>query len=102
MNLSETINRTVKLAMDDGRATSVRDAIALFSTFTLQFVVQPGFSRSISAQAALLTLINAAPRTFLGGVTVHGDTEEKFTLGPVNGATLSEVATRYSAVVVRQ
>lgn len=39
MELAETLNRTVKLAMDEGRAASYEEAQALFASFRLRISV---------------------------------------------------------------
>lgn len=92
MELVETLNRTIKLAMDEGKAGSYDEATALFTTFKLRISVGPGFSKCPAAEAALLTLLNAGPRTFLGGIQVDGPLKEQFTQAWFAGLTLAEVA----------
>jgi hypothetical protein len=92
MELAETLNRTVKLALDQGVASTIGDALALFGGFRLHLHVPPGFSRSPGLEAAVLTLLNAAPRTFLGGVAVSGSLDERCTLAWFSGRSLREVA----------
>lgn len=92
MELLETLNRTMKLAMDEGKVDSYEAAQVLFATFRLRICVQPGFSRVPAAEAAVLTLLNAAPKTFLGGVEVAGALDERCSMAWFKARCLSEVA----------
>ena len=56
MELVDELNRTVKLALDEGRAGSLAEAQALFEGFRLQIAIGDGFTRSPAAEAAALTL----------------------------------------------
>ena len=69
---ASTLHRTAKLFMDDGSAASAEDALDRLRGFGLTIVVGPAVARSGGAQIALLTLVNVARRTFLGGVEVMG------------------------------
>ncbi|WP_175916069.1 ThiF family adenylyltransferase [Burkholderia sp. BCC1638] len=99
MDLIETLNRTMKLAMDDGRVASYEEAKALFESFKLRIHVQPGFTNVPAAQAAVLTLLNAAPKTFLGGVELTGAVHERCTMAWFAGQTLGKVAQSFGAFV---
>lgn len=92
MELAESLNRTMKLAMDEGRVQSYQEAIALFASFRLRLQVSPGFTASPGAEAAVLTLLRAAPKTFLGGVELVGPHDEPCTLAWFAGKPLSAVA----------
>ena len=92
MELVEELNRTVKLALDDGRVASLAEAQALFEGFRLRIVVGSGFAKSLAAEAAVLTLVTAAPKTFRGGVEVVGATDERCTLAWFANRSLAEVA----------
>lgn len=81
MDLIESLNRTLKIALDDGTAASLEEAAALFQSFHIQILVGPEVTASRALQACLLTLLNAAPRTFHGEVTVTGDLDCKFDIG---------------------
>jgi len=72
---SDTLHRGAKYFMDSGRASNHREAIDLLSTFGLYIAVGPELAYSRDHQIALLTLVNVARRTFLGGVHVGGHTE---------------------------
>lgn len=92
MELIETLNRTMKLAMDEGMVGSYEEAQALFSTFKLRIRVQAGFTAVAAAEATVLTLLNAAPKTFLGGVELVGPLEERCTRAWFASMSLGEVA----------
>src|SRR5450631_1233909 len=96
---SESLNRTVKLALDDGSATSLEEAIERFRSFRVGIDVRAGAMKSPGLEAALLTLLNAAPRTFLGGVEVFGDVDQPLHLAWFNGTTIKETAISFGATV---
>lgn len=101
MELLETMNRTMKLAMDEGRVGSYEDAQSLFCSFKLRVIVQPGFSRAQAAEAAVLTLLNAAPRTFLGGVELVGALDERCTMAWFMGKSLGDVAQEFGVTTAK-
>jgi hypothetical protein len=93
MNLAESLNRTVKLAMDEGRVQSYQEAIELFRSFRIRLLVAPGFSSIPGVEAAVLTLLRAGPKTFLGGVELVGPFDERCTLAWFANKSLGDVAT---------
>lgn len=95
MELLERLNRTMKMALDDGTASSVEMAEQLFQSFHVQLVVGREIVGNRPLQATLLTLLNAAPRTFLGDVTVSGELDVQFDIGWYQGETVRTVAARY-------
>ena len=92
MNLAETLNRTMKLAMDEGRVQSYQEAVALFRSFRIRLQVAPGFSAIPGVEAAVLTLLRAGPKTFLGGVELVAPLHECCTLAWFAGKSLGDVA----------
>lgn len=64
------LHRTAKYFMDNGRAQSHEAAMAMLESFGLNIVVGAAVANSIDHQVALLTLVNLARRTFLGGIRV--------------------------------
>ncbi len=68
----ETLHRTAKYFMDSGRAATHEAAMGLLEQFELTICVGGGIAHSAHQQTALLTLVNTARRTFLGGVEVSG------------------------------
>ena len=81
---ANTLHRTAKLFMDNGRVGSHDEAMALLGQFGLTVYVGPELTDSVHHQNALLTIVNMASRTFLGGVEVVGlpDTQSISPLAP--------------------
>ncbi|MGY4511388.1 hypothetical protein [Bradyrhizobium sp. USDA 3650] len=69
---SSTLHRGAKYFMDSGRAATHGEAMAILQSFGLTILVGPDIATSRDEQVALLTLVNAARRSFLAGVTVVG------------------------------
>ncbi len=69
---ASTLHRTAKLFMDNGRAGSHDEAMALLGQFGLNVHVGPELRHSVDHQNALLTLVNIASRSFLGGIHLVG------------------------------
>jgi hypothetical protein len=101
MELLETLNRTMKLAMDEGRVSTYEEAQALFRSFRLRISVSAGFAAAPAAEAAVLTLLNAAPRTFLGGVELVGALQERCTRAWFAGEPLGRVAETFGVTVAQ-
>lgn len=66
------LHRTAKYFMDTGTASTHEEAVSLLHTFGLTIYVGDEVRKSESHQSALLTLINVARRTLLGGVEIVG------------------------------
>ena len=84
---SDRLHRGVKLALDSGEVSSIEEAQRLFETYRLVVAVGPDIARSATRQAALLTTVNAARRSFLGGVEVVGLPHGSNLLVPWRGFT---------------
>src|SRR5581483_8703993 len=67
---ADSLHRTVKLLIDSGKCESPEEAEAYLRTLVLQVAVGPEIATDLAAQAALLTIVNAGQRAFLGGVRV--------------------------------
>lgn len=94
------LHRTAKYFMDNGRASTHEDAIAILKTFGLVVIAGPELATSISHQAALLTLVNLARRTLLCGVHVCGIAEDIPCLSPVSKApSLAEAVVELGGVI---
>ena len=74
-NLHESLNRTVKLAIDSGEAASIEEAENIFRGYCLAIEIGPDVAESSTLQAMVLTTVNTARRCFLGGVYVAGAIE---------------------------
>ncbi len=62
------LHRTAKYFMDNGRAATHGDAMSILRSFGVSIRVGAQAASSIAHQVALLTLVNLARRTLLGGV----------------------------------
>ncbi|AWO92683.2 MULTISPECIES: ThiF family adenylyltransferase [Bradyrhizobium] len=81
--IADELHRTAKIALDTGEVVSIDDAMRIFAGYQAQFVLGPEVADSASLQAAILTAVNCATRTLLGGVTVIGvDTPLRVALPP--------------------
>lgn len=69
----DDLHRLVKQLMDNGTATTVAEAEAIFSGYKLAIDYVPGDADETCQQTILLTCVALAKRVFLGGVTVIGD-----------------------------
>jgi hypothetical protein len=67
-----TLHRTAKYFMDDGRAKSPEEAMGILRGFDLSVFVGPEIVTSVYHQTCLLTLVNCGHRTLLGGIEVIG------------------------------
>jgi len=67
----DRLHRTAKYFMDSGRAATAEDAVDMLSRFGLAITVDAAAAATLNGQIALLTLVNAARRTMLGGVEVE-------------------------------
>jgi hypothetical protein len=74
------LHRTAKYFMDSGRVETHDDAMALLERFGLTVIVGPELVHSADHQIALLTLVNVARRTLLGGIEIVGVPEEALCL----------------------
>lgn len=68
--IGDSLNRSVKLAMDSGEAVTLDEARRIFEGYRLCVQVGTDIAYSPTLQAALLTTVNAGRRCFLGGVEV--------------------------------
>ena len=90
---ANTLHRTAKYFMDNGRAESHDDAMALLNSFGLNIFVGSEIVNSIHHQSALFTLVNIARRTFLGGVQVVGLPNARSVSPLAPNASLEEAVT---------
>ncbi len=69
--IGNELNRSIKLAIDSGEASTIDEARVIFEGYRLAISVGPDIASSATKQAALLTAVNTARRCFLGGVEVQ-------------------------------
>lgn len=63
-------DRVAKIFLDSGEVQTAEDGLQRLRSFRLNVVVGQQIVTSQTMQAALLTIVNAAARSFLGGVSV--------------------------------
>lgn len=97
---ADALHRTVKLELDEGRATSFDEAKAIAAGYVLQIDVGPEAATSATAQAALLTAVNTAARAFLGGVFVRTTTDTVLATRWAAGQTLADAVRTYGGRMV--
>ncbi len=68
----DQLHRHIKLALDTGEAASLEEAQGIFDRYRLGILVGSSAAHSPTLQAAILTAVNTARRSFLGGVYVQG------------------------------
>lgn len=96
----DSLSRTAKILMDSGAAASERDATAQLHGFVLQVLVGRGLGANRSRQAALLTIVNAGARAFLGGIRVCLDEDIEVVVGWQQGSSMSQAIAHYGGTVV--
>jgi hypothetical protein len=69
--IGNELNRSMKLAIDSGEASSIDEARFIFDGYRLGIIAGPDIAASPTKQTMLLTILNTARRCFLGGVEVH-------------------------------
>lgn len=94
----DQLHRTVKLEMDSGRAKDVEDAERIVRGYVLQVHVGRGVADSQTRQAALLTVVNAGSRAFLGGVLVKIDQDFRVTTAWDHGRWTTETLADFDNV----
>jgi hypothetical protein len=85
------LDRTTKIEIDEGRASSWQEAEAIVAGYRLAVDVGPGIEATRTGQAALVTILNTATRAFKGGVQVRSAGDPTFALPWHEGRRLSEV-----------
>jgi hypothetical protein len=97
----ETLHRTAKYFMDTGRAASHEEAMGILRGFGLYVQAGREVAFSRDHQVALLTLVNAARRTFLGGVYVIGAPNAPLMAPLAQAATVDEAVALLGGTTVR-
>jgi hypothetical protein len=97
---AENLNRTAKYFMDNGRADSPEAAMELLEGFGMTILVGKEATTSAEHQTALLTLVNAAARSFLGGVEVAGVPNVVCVTPLAAGENLQELVVRLGGKLV--
>lgn len=95
MRSATDLDRTVKLDIDEGLASTIEEAYDLASQRVLQIDVGEEVASSPTRQATLLTSLNTARRAFVGGVHVKISSDQVLTAPWSYGERLSQVIARY-------
>jgi molybdopterin/thiamine biosynthesis adenylyltransferase len=98
----QALSRTVKLELDEGRASTLAAAIALAESYVLHIDVGPLAATSATVQATLLTAVASAVRPFLGGVKVKGATAVPVLTAHCKDQSLLEVVEQLGATTVNE
>ena len=99
---SSTLHRGAKYFMDSGRAATHGEAMALLQSFGLTIHVGATIATSHDEQVALLTLVNAARRSFLAGVAIVGLPDAKPVTRLTRAETLVQAVKDLGALVVKR
>lgn len=93
----ETMHRGAKLFMDRGDAKDYGEALAILGRLRLDIAVGADVAGSVGGQTALLTAVNLARRTMLGGVRVLGCPDSAIRT-PLHRGTLTDAVTALGGV----
>ena len=98
----DTLHRTLKLELDDGRAATFAEAELIAKQYVLGIDAGAAVARSETHQAALLTAVNAGARAFPGGVSVRL-AEDAPAISPwAEGDLLSAAVRRFGGTIAEQ
>ncbi|MCY3947601.1 MAG: hypothetical protein OXF61_00205 [Acidimicrobiaceae bacterium] len=96
----DELHRTVKAVLDADDARDIADARRIVEGFVLQIHVGSGIAGDMTAQAALLTAVNAGHRAMLGGVRVVIDEDPLLSLPWVREQNLATAVRAFGGTVV--
>jgi hypothetical protein len=96
------LHRGAKYFMDNGRAQTHDEAMALLRQFGLTVHVGTQIATSREQQLALLTLVNLARRTFLAGVEVIGLPQAAVIAPIAAGQSLERAVIGYGGRIAKQ
>ncbi|MGI5506360.1 hypothetical protein [Lentzea sp. CA-135723] len=96
----DSLHRTLKLELDEGRARSVEEARRLVERYRLQIVAGSAIAGSRTLQAALLTAVAAGARAFPGGVLVVAEKDPVLSVRWASDLRLTDAVLRFGGQVV--
>jgi hypothetical protein len=96
----DDLNRIAKAAVDRGEVATYEEALALFRSYRFSVVVGDDVEHDPQLQTALLTIANAGPRAFLGGVDVAGKTDAILSVPWAKSTSIAETVTAFGCKVV--
>jgi len=97
----ENLHRTAKYFMDTGRAKSAEEAIGILESFGLYIFAGSEVAESRDHQVALLSLVNLARRTFLGGVHVVNAPDCSLSVSLAKSSTVAGAVTELGGTNVQ-
>ena len=95
----DVLHRLLKGVVDSGRVKTFEQAEEWLRRLKLNVFVGSEVFSSPTLQAALATLLNAGPRTFLGGVNVTGQRDGKLSVPWSSEITLSGICAQWGATM---
>jgi hypothetical protein len=98
---ADRLHRLMKLALDDGSASSIEEAERRFLGYCVCFVLDDTAKLDRHSQAALLTGVALACRVFLGGVSVVMEDDAPLLCPLPLGKTLGEAICRLGGTICR-
>ena len=99
---SNTLHRTAKYFMDNGRAETHEEVMALLNRFGITVHVGDDIADSVHRSTALLTLVNISRRTLLGGVEITGLPEGRSITPIAPGQSLHEAVQQLGVLTLRE
>lgn len=98
---ADKLHRTVKLLLDSNLASDPDEARRFLESRVIQVSVGSEIEGDVAGQAALLSVVNAGRRAFLGGVHVRfAEADLGMSVGWAAGRTVSEAAIGFGGQVV--
>lgn len=98
----DRLHRTAKYFMDSGRAATAEHAVDMLTRFGLSISVDPAITATVNGQIALLTLVNTARRTLLGGIEIEGVAHQPVMTKVATEDTLREAIEALGATCVEK
>lgn len=99
---ADNLHRLVKIALDSGEVATVSEGYDLFRTYRVGIAVSNDDASSAASQAAILTMVNIARRSLLGGVYVSGNLRVPLCVEFPGARTLEEAVMAIGGQIVLQ
>ena len=96
---SGNLHRTLKIDIDEGRASSFEEAQSMAEGYVLQVEAGAGLRDSVTRQAALLTAVNAGSRAFQGGVRVRVREDAPMSVGWAAGQSVADAVRSFGGEI---
>lgn len=96
----QSLHRLIKMALDNGTASTVAEARSMFDGYALNIVLDGRAASKSEHQIALLTAVALARRVFLGGVHVSGPLDTHLAPNLALRGTIGSAVSRLGATLV--